>query len=167
MLEAHAPQGDFVLAARCGKGPVALISAGVGLTPLLAMLHELTTAAAATTTTTSPSIFWIHGARDGANHAFAGEVRALAAGNGNVKTHVVFSRPAVGDRCCVDFDARDRVDAGLVAELLGDVVADYFVCGPATVMAAIQQDLGYRGVAHDRIHTESFGPAAHALDPRS
>ena len=147
ILSARAPAGDFVLAG--GTRPVFLVSAGIGVTPLLAMLHALVESA-------DPRPVWfVHGARDGRHHPLASEVGALAARSDRVTTHVAYSRPLAGDR---GFDRAGRVDAALLAGLRPQLDADYYLCGPPGFMAAIQTALEDRGVPVDRIRSESFGP---------
>lgn len=150
IVDAREPAGDFVLG--CTSCPVALISAGVGLTPMLSMLHHLLASGA------SRPIWWIHGARDRTRHALAEEVASLAARHPNVKTQVAYSRPGPGDRPGVHFDVQGRVTPELVAEFVGQSDAHYYLCGPTTFMAAVQDGLEARGVAAERIYSESFGP---------
>src|SRR5262245_22608973 len=100
-LEVAAPRGTFIL--RGGDTPVLLLSAGVGATPVLAMLHAL---AAARTTR---EVWWMHGARDGSEHAFGHEVRTLLAAMPNAHSHVWYSRPATSDRQGQDYDAVGRL----------------------------------------------------------
>ena len=70
-LDVSAPRGSFIL--QPGERPVVLLSAGIGATPVLAMLHAL-----AATRSTRP-VWWLHGARDRQHHPFAAEVRRLHA----------------------------------------------------------------------------------------
>jgi len=149
ILDTRVPSGDFVLG--CTKCPVALISAGVGLTPMLSMLHHLTRADA------DRLIWWIHGARDRAHHALADEVAELAATNANVRTRVAYSRPGPGDELRVHYDVQGRVTAELVSDFVDAPDAHYYLCGPTRFMADVQDGLEARGTAPERIHTESCG----------
>ena len=150
IVDARAPAGDFVLG--CTNCPIALISAGVGLTPMLSMLYQLAEAGA------ERPIWWLHGARDGAHHALAREVAQLAARHPNLSTRVAYSRPAPGDELGVQYDVQGRVDAKLVADFVAAPDAQYYLCGPTRFMASVQDGLEARGVCSERIHTESFGP---------
>jgi hypothetical protein len=150
IVQARAPAGDFVLG--CTNCPVALISAGVGLTPMLSMLHQLASSG------TGRSIWWLHGARDGAHHALADEVLQLAARHPNLRMRVAYSRPAPGDELGVHYDVQGRVDAELVAAFVDASDAQYYMCGPTQFMASVQDGLEARGICSERIHTESFGP---------
>ena len=149
ILSASAPRGDFVLDHESSR-PIVLVSAGVGLTPLVSMLHELSQNA------TRP-VWFVHGARDGRHHTLAQEVRRLASAHSRIVAHFAFSRPEPDDNG--RYDSAGRVDAGLLETLLPDFDADYYLCGPTGFMAAIQQQLEDRGVLAERVHFESFGPA--------
>ena len=151
IIETRRPAGDFRLPS--GQGPVVLVSAGVGVTPMLSMLHALVAQGG------ERPVWFVHGARDGDHHPMAAEVRALAVGRPDTHVHVAYSRPRPQDRAGVDYDGEGRVDGALLASLVGDVDADYLLCGPVSFMAAVQTDLENRGVPAERIHTESFGPA--------
>jgi len=89
LLEAAAPRGTFHL--QPGEAPVLLISAGVGATPVLAMLHALAAAGS------GRDIWWLHGARSSRDQSFAAEARALLASLPNVSAHVCYSRPGPDD----------------------------------------------------------------------
>ena len=149
-VEARKPAGDFVLP--CSKCPTVLISAGVGLTPMVAMLHDLAPQL------DGPPVWFIHGARDGAHHPLAREVAALADGRPNTHVHVAYSRPRPEDKAGTDYDSAGRVDGALIKDLVGHLDAYYLLCGPVGFMAAVQADLESRGVPAERIRTESFGP---------
>jgi len=150
IIQARSPAGEFLLG--CTNCPVALISAGVGLTPMLSMLHRLVASRA------ECPIWWLHGARDGAHHALADEVAALAARHSNLQTRVAYSRPGPGEELGVHYDVLGRVGPELIAEFVDEPDAHYYMCGPTGFMATVQDGLEASGVASERIHTESFGP---------
>ena len=150
IVQARAPAGDFVLG--CTNCPVALISAGIGLTPMLSMLHQLTSSGA------ERPIWWLHGARDEAHQVLAKEILQLAARHPNVHTRVAYSRPAPGDELGVHYDVQGRVNAELVAAFVDASDAQYYMCGPTQFMADVQDGLEGQGICSERIHTESFGP---------
>src|SRR5918999_863329 len=97
LLGGGAPRGDFTLDVN-ETGPVALLSAGVGVTPVLAMLGAL-----ARTGSPRP-VWWVHGARSGAEHSFADEAHALLSKLPAARSHVRYSRPQPDDRRGLDFD---------------------------------------------------------------
>jgi ferredoxin-NADP reductase/MOSC domain-containing protein YiiM len=151
LLEVAAPRGTFLLDST--DAPVLLISAGIGATPVLAMLHALAAAHS------SREIWWLHGARSGRDHAFAAEARALLATLPNVHSHIRYSRPGPDDLPGRDFDGTGRVTAALLAELAPPRDAEAYVCGPAAFMDEISAGLAAIGVEAAHIHTEPFGPA--------
>jgi len=148
VLDVSSPRGTFIL--QSGERPVVLVSAGIGATPVLAMLHAL---AAARSTR---QVLWLHGARDRLHHPFAAEVRRLMLALANGRSHVCYSRPAPRDRMGEDFDA-----AGHLSRSTFDLVgipraADVYVCGPAPFMAEMKEALANLGVGPEQIHIEIF-----------
>jgi ferredoxin-NADP reductase/predicted pyridoxine 5'-phosphate oxidase superfamily flavin-nucleotide-binding protein len=150
ILKALKPAGDFLLP--CSKCPVVLVSAGVGVTPMVSMLHALAAEGG------ERPVWFVHGVRDGAHHPLAREVRALAVRRPGIRVHVAYSRPRLDDQLGHDYDSEGRIDGALLVALVGDLDADFLLCGPTGFMADVQTDLERRGVPAERIHTESFGP---------
>jgi ferredoxin-NADP reductase len=146
-LRAGAPTGDFVIG--CRSCPVVLVSAGIGLTPFVSMLHAILAEGSAR------PVWFVHGARDGRHRPLAAELRALAARRSGIAVHVAYSRPRAEDS---GYDSVGRVDGALLERLVSAPDAHYFLCGPIGFMAAVQADLERRGVGAERIHSESFGP---------
>jgi ferredoxin-NADP reductase/predicted pyridoxine 5'-phosphate oxidase superfamily flavin-nucleotide-binding protein len=151
VVSARAPRGEFV-SRPSGARPVVLVSAGVGATPLLSMLHALAPDPAR-------RVCFVHGARDGRHHPFRHEVERLARSAPNVRLHVAYSRPQPSEVAGRDFQSEGRVDAALLEKLLPGLAADFYLCGPTGFMADLQRQLEARGVPGERIQTESFGPA--------
>lgn len=149
-LSARVPEGDFVL--RPGGRPVVLISAGVGLTPMLSMLEALSASHE------QRPVWFLHGARDGLHHPLAEEVKAATASTNRIRSHVSYSRPRSDDVAGRDYDHEGRVDGALIAGLLPSLEADFYLCGPVAFMGNVAEDLVERGVPKARIHSESFGP---------
>jgi ferredoxin-NADP reductase/predicted pyridoxine 5'-phosphate oxidase superfamily flavin-nucleotide-binding protein len=150
IVDARAPAGDFVL--RPGNRPVVLLSAGVGLTPLVSMLHALADPAE------RRPVWFIHAARDGRHHAMSTEVRDIAAGSDHIDVRVAYSRPRAEDELGRDYDVRGRVDGDLVAGLLPDLDAEFYLCGPKSFLSSLSAELEARGVPAARVHAETFGP---------
>ena len=149
-VESSGPRGGFTL--RAGNTPVVLLSAGIGATPVLAMLHALVSAA-------SPrEIWWLHGARNRNQHAFAQESRALVEALALGRSHVCYSRPAAQDRLGDDYDEPGRLSPLLLDRLGVPADADFYLCGPAPFLDDFTAGLGARGVAAARLHTEVFAP---------
>jgi ferredoxin-NADP reductase/MOSC domain-containing protein YiiM/ferredoxin len=154
VLEAYAPRGSFVL--EPGAAPVVLMSAGVGVTPLLAMLHAL----AAAEGSAPRKVWWIHSARDGAHHLFVNEVSGLIAGLGKGRSIVFYSRPSADDLPALHYDVEGRIDIALLLERGMPITATFYLCGPYGFMDAATSGLKVQGVPAVRIRTEVFGPAA-------
>ena len=150
IIDTRKPAGDFVLGG--SDFPVALVSAGIGLTPMVSILHELAGQDG------DRPVHFIHGARDGAHHPLAAEVRALSGKSPSIRTHTAYSRPRPEDRRGDNYDSEGRVDGELLAGLVQDPETHYFLCGPTRFMADILGALEARGVSPDQIHTETFGP---------
>ncbi|KGI70444.1 MOSC and FAD-binding oxidoreductase domain-containing protein [Mycolicibacterium rufum] len=165
VLDVAAPRGTFRLGD--DASPVVLVSAGVGVTPVLSMLYALVAAG------TDRPVWWLHGARDGAEHPFAAEARELLKRLPHSRFHVMYSQPAESDRPGVDYDERGRL-AGVALDAL-DVPRDAsaYVCGPAVFMTEMEAALIAHGLDASRVHTELFGAgpaltpgiAAHAVPP--
>ena len=151
LLEAAAPRGTFVL--QPGDNPVLLISAGVGATPVLAMLHALAAGAS------GRDVWWLHGARNRAGEPFAEESRSLLAALARGHRHVCYSRPAPGEVPGRDYQTAGRLTASVLAGLGLSRDADAYICGPAAFMAEISAALVDLGVDGARVHTEIFGAA--------
>jgi len=151
-LEVAAPRGTFILDAT--QAPVLLISAGIGATPVLAMLHALAEQRSAR------EVWWLHGARSGREHSFAAEARTLLGSLANVRSRVYYSHPGASDLEGRDFDVAGRLAATVLAELGPAQSAEAYICGPAPFMDEISAALVAVGLGAAQIHTEPFGPAA-------
>jgi ferredoxin-NADP reductase/MOSC domain-containing protein YiiM len=147
-IDVSAPRGSFIL--QSGERPVVLLSAGIGATPLLAMLHAL--AAGGSTR----QVLWLHGARDRQHHPFAGEVRRLMPTLSRSRSYVCYSRPGAHDTMPGDFDATGHLSRSVFDEVGIPREADVYVCGPARFMAEMKEALAAVGVAPERIHLELF-----------
>lgn len=152
-IVAGSPQGTFTLAAS-GDRPVVLASAGIGLTPMVSMLHALASRPA------GRDVWFVHGARDGDHHPLRREVQRLVAASRTARLHVAYSQPRSTDRLGRDHHSVGRVDGALLEKLLPDFDAEFHLCGPGGFMAELHAFLDARGVPAERIHTESFGPSA-------
>src|SRR5437870_3834789 len=147
-LDVSSPRGSFIL--QSGERPVVLLSAGIGATPVLAMLHAL---AAARSTR---QVLWIHAARDRRHHPFAAEVRRLVLALTHGRSYVCYSRPGSGDKMGEDFDATGHLSRSVFDEAGVPREADVYLCGPTRFMADMKEALAALGVAPRRIHVELF-----------
>ncbi len=148
-LEVAAPRGTFVL--RPGDAPVLLVSAGVGATPVLAMLHALADARS------GREVWWLHGARSRAEEPFAAEARSLVGALPRGHRHVCYSRPAPGDVDEGDDRTTGRLSAQALAALDIPRTAEAYLCGPAAFMADMSASLVALGIGAAGIRTEIFG----------
>jgi ferredoxin-NADP reductase/MOSC domain-containing protein YiiM/ferredoxin len=153
-LEISAPRGSFTLAA--GATPVVLISAGVGVTPMLAMLHSTV----ATTAGAPRPIWWLHGARDRAHQSFAKEADDLLGALSASHRCVIYSRPAPGDMHGQDFDQPGHLSLELLRELRVPKDADFYLCGPPGFLEEFRKGLAEWGIPWPRVHVEVFGPTS-------
>ena len=149
VLEVSAPRGSFVL--QPGERPIALISAGIGVTPVLAMLHALAAEAS------SRQIWWLHGARNGKEHPFAEEARRLIRSLPHCRSYVQYSQPRDEDEPGVHFDAPGYLTVELLERLGVSRESDFYLCGPGVFLQAFTADLAGWGVTRDRVITEIFG----------
>lgn len=149
IVQASAARGSFTL--RPGDTPVVLLSAGIGVTPVLAMLHALAAEASAR------EVWWLYGTRNGREHPFAREARELLKALAHRHSHISYSVPEPADQPGVDFDAHGRLDMAALEALGVPRNGDFYICGPAAFMRDLTAGLTALGVAPDRIHTEMFG----------
>lgn len=150
-LDIAGPSGEFLLD-ESSERPVVLFSGGVGLTPMVSMLHRLTTRS-------NRTVYFIHACENGGVHALREEVLALAARRPNIYVHFCYRTPTVDD-----LENRLHHSSGLVnretlQELLPLDDYDVYLCGPRPFMQANWRLLRGLGVEKTRIRYEFFGPA--------
>jgi ferredoxin-NADP reductase/ferredoxin len=155
LIDVAAPRGQFIL--REGSRPVVLLSAGVGATPVLAMLHLL-----AAERDPRP-VWWVHGARDETEHAFAAEVDGLIARLPDAHRVVAYSRSRSDAPIGAGVDLRGRLDLAALERVGVPVDADFYLCGPAAFLGGMRASLTARGVPPEHVAAEVFGSeGAHA-----
>jgi ferredoxin-NADP reductase/MOSC domain-containing protein YiiM/ferredoxin len=147
-LDVSSPRGSFIL--QQGQRPVVLLSAGIGATPVLAMLHALSAARS------GRQVVWIHAARDGRHHPFAAEARRLVVGLTHGRSYVCYSRPGLRDRIGEDFDAPGHLSRAVLEGVGVPREADVYLCGPPLFMAEMKEALATLGVPPERINVETF-----------
>ncbi|MDT5370174.1 MAG: hypothetical protein QOC62_4605 [Mycobacterium sp.] len=148
LLDVSSPRGSFIL--QSGERPVVLLSAGIGATPVLAMLYALAAARS-----TRP-VLWLHAARDRQHHPFAAEVRRLMLVLTHGRSYVCYSRPGSRDKMGEDFDATGHLSRSVFDEVGIPREADVYLCGPTRFMADMHEALAALDVAPERIHVEIF-----------
>jgi len=151
-IKVAAPRGQFTLDE--GAQPVVLVSAGVGVTPLLAMLHTLHD------NRSTRDIWWLHGTRNGAEHAFAHETRSLLATLPNARSRVWYSRPEADDHIGSDYDELGHITPEGIAATGAPTDSGFYLCGPTPFMTALRAGLDMLGVPAASVHTEAFGAEA-------
>lgn len=156
LLEAAGPRGDFVLD-RSTKRPVVLLSGGVGLTPMVSMLHELAAG-------TERRVFFIHACENGDVHALRDEVNELAASRAGVNVHFCYRSPTERDAAAGRHQSEGIISRELLQSLLPLDDYDIYLCGPPPFMQAVYRIIGDLGVPQHRIAYEFFGPAT-VLEP--
>jgi ferredoxin-NADP reductase/MOSC domain-containing protein YiiM len=147
-LDVSSPRGSFVLGD--GMGPVVLLSAGIGATPVMAMLYALAAAR------TARPVVWLYGARDGQHHPFAAEVRRLLGGLTHGRRWVCYSAPGPADTMPGDYDVSGHLSHAVLERVGLPRDADVYLCGPARFMAEMKDVLARLGVAPERIRAELF-----------
>lgn len=157
VIDVAPPMGEFCLH-EDRDTPVVLISAGVGITPMMSMLDHLLK------TKQPRQIRFIHACRHGGVHAFREHVANLTAEYPNLQSVVHYEFPRAEDVQGTAYHRSGRIDLATLADsvLLPD--ADYYVCGPTPFMQAQGRQLQALGVsAENRLHMEAFGTGGVAL----
>ncbi|AFH60805.1 NO-inducible flavohemoprotein [Paenibacillus caseinilyticus] len=152
VLWLSAPAGDFELN-RHSDEPVVLISGGVGLTPMVSMLHTLAEKQP------HRQVTFIHAAQNGNVHALREEVEGLAAGHEQISVHWCYEKPTERDRAGNRFHQEGYIDLAWLRSVVPGAGADFYFCGPVPFMSAVNGILEAWGVPASRIHYEFFGPA--------
>jgi ferredoxin-NADP reductase/MOSC domain-containing protein YiiM len=149
VLDVSAPRGSFTL--RPGQNPVVLLSAGVGATPVMSMLHALAAEKS------QREIWWIYGARNRVDHPFAEESRSLLKQLSRGREYIVYSRPAATDQVGTDFDAPGHIDTALLERIGVSQGSDFYLCGPTSFLQSMRDGLRNWGVLAGNVHMEIFG----------
>jgi ferredoxin-NADP reductase/MOSC domain-containing protein YiiM len=149
VLDVSAPRGSFTLLP--SQSPVVLLSAGVGATPVMSMLHTLAAERS------QREIWWIYGARTRVDHPFAEESRALLKQLSRGREYIVYSRPSATDRVGADFDAPGHIETALLERIGVSRGSDFYLCGPSSFLQNMREGLRNWGVPVGNVHTETFG----------
>ncbi|OMF37245.1 nitric oxide dioxygenase [Paenibacillus sp. FSL H8-0548] len=152
-----APAGDFTLNLE-DERPVVLLSGGVGLTPMLSMLHTLVEQAP------KRPVTFIHAAQNGDFHALREEVDALASEHPQLAVYYCYNNPTKQDLEQQRFHKTGYVDLPWLQSVIKDAGGPFYFCGPLPFMTAMNRSLKQWGIPEADIHFEFFGPAA-SLEP--
>lgn len=158
-IEAKAPAGQFHLKPNFDK-PVVLVSAGVGITPMIAMLEQLVNQHGCSEGKGCPHpIVFAHTAKNGDAHAFRSHPILRSAADHGVTAFVSYTEATPYDIVEKAFDARGRLDKNQLQDLLPSADADIYLCGPLPFMEAMRTHFEALGVPASQIRQELFGPA--------
>lgn len=158
IIEARGPAGAFTIDA-AQRRPAVLVAAGVGITPMLAMLRHVVFEGLRTRTTRQTWL--VHSARNRAERAFDAEIDALVeAAQGAVKVIRIVSQPGPDERTGRDHQGVGRLTADNFRQILPFGDYDFYLCGPGGFMQDLYDGLRDLDVADGRIHAEAFGPSA-------
>jgi ferredoxin-NADP reductase/MOSC domain-containing protein YiiM/ferredoxin len=149
VLDVSAPRGSFTL--RSGNNPLVLLSAGVGATPVMSMLHALAAEKS------RREIWWIYGGRNRVEHPFAEESRFLLKQLSRGRSYIVYSRPFATDSVGNDFYASGHIDVALLERIGVTPNSDFYLCGPKSFLQSMREGLHNWGVRPGNLHTEIFG----------
>lgn len=156
VIELSAPAGEFFL--KDGENPVVLVSAGIGITPLFAMLQSI-----ASKTPKRPVIF-VHTSRTKENFALREAVKTQLAKLENAKAHLFLTAPKAAEAaCCCNCTFEKHQGRPGAADILALNLpkdADVYVCGPTGFMASMKEALLNAGIPAGNIHSEVFGTGA-------
>lgn len=161
VLNIGPPCGEFCLDLEtAGDRPIVLLSGGIGITPVMAMLKSLAHHQIAT------PVYFIHAARNSQYHALGEEARHIALNHPHIQTHFRYDAPLPQDlgRHC---DSTGLVDAPFLQRILPNVDAEYYFCGPKPFMTGLYNALLDRGVPDSQIHFEFFGPKQDLVGDRA
>ncbi|WP_343550884.1 pyridoxamine 5'-phosphate oxidase family protein [Pantoea sp.] len=163
-LEVRAPAGDFTIDANQTR-PAVLLAAGVGITPMLAMLRHLVYEGQRKQR--MRPVFLFQAARSKAERPFVRELdQLLAAAQGAVNLVRVLSQTSDAEEG-FDYDFAGRIDTALLTQVLPFNDYDFYLCGPPTFTQALYDGLRALNIADSRIHAEAFGPSSLQRTPDS
>jgi len=153
VLDIGPPYGEFHLNEE-SKLPLVLLSAGIGITPMLSMLH------ATLEHNSSRPIHFAHFAKNKQLHHMKSHLKELAEKYPQLKVKSVYSDPTPDDKQGVDYDVvkNASVDLPLLRKLVPTEEAEFYFCGPVQFMLTVKNCLISSNVKPERIHFECFGP---------
>lgn len=157
IIDCRAPGGNFIIDTS-PKHPVVMIAAGVGITPILAMIGHLVDEGERTGAMRPIAFFYA--ARSRGERAFDGELdKLIERSKGKLRIIRLLEQP---DNAIINADYQEQgiLSAGVLEKYLGFQLYDFYLCGPPGFMQAIYDVLISHGVADHRIFAEAFGPAS-------
>lgn len=156
-IEALVPGGGFFIDPTERRRPAVLLAAGIGITPMLSMLHHVVNVG--DSTGYRRPIWLFRSSRTASDRAFDHEIADLVdRSEGSVRQVRVLSAPDVQDE--ETYDAVGRIDIDLLKAHLPFGDYDFFMCGPPAFMQSLHAGLRALNISDERIHAEAFGPSA-------
>lgn len=152
VLDVAAPRGDFILAA--GDEPVLLLSAGIGITPVLAMLASIAEA------DPSRPVWWLHVARTPDDYALAAEVEKLLQNLPQARSLIYLTRSTLPAAGATPGTVFGRLDLEHLRMLELPTASSAYICGPTGFISGMTEALERIGLTPTHIHSEIFGALA-------
>lgn len=152
-IEVGSPSGDFVL--DDVTQPIVMLSGGVGITPMIAMLDAQV--AAVQGGTPQREVYFIHATQNSATQAFTEELIALARRYDWLHLYIAYSAPLKGDTLGDTHDTEERLSMNVLAKVLPFGGYQFYLCGPEMFMRSLYSGLRGIGVDRSHIHYEFFG----------
>ncbi|KAL4889221.1 globin-like protein [Aspergillus ambiguus] len=157
VVEVSHPYGDFFIENVEASHPVVLLSAGVGLTPMMSILNTITS----TKSSSQRKIHFIHSSRTSQARAFKDHVQRMEKEFPNMKATFFLSKPSEDDQAGIDYHHIGRIDLKVLGHssdlYLDNPLTEVYICGPDNFMTEVQSMLKARGVSDNRIKLELFG----------
>ncbi|WP_419252840.1 pyridoxamine 5'-phosphate oxidase family protein [Caulobacter sp. ErkDOM-YI] len=157
VVELLPPRGEFVFDEAAPR-PAVLLSAGIGVTPMIAMINRILVNNGRSRS--QQRLWFFHGARNSLDHAFRHHMVDKCARHSNLTMVTAYNEPLPNDVLGRDHDITGWVDLALLKARLPFDDYEFYLCGPPPFMSALSQGLLGMGVRPERIHSETFGPAA-------
>lgn len=145
-IEAMPPAGIFTIKEESNKKPLVLLSAGIGVTPLLSMLYE--------ESKIRNDIYFVQAVQNSEVHPFKDDIKYIANDKG-FKNTIFYSNPLDKDKQGIDYDFEGRVNLEWIKNNL-PLNADYYFCGPPPFMKGLEAYLLELGVDKENINYELF-----------
>ncbi|WP_026581493.1 NO-inducible flavohemoprotein [Bacillus sp. J33] len=158
-IKISAPAGEFVLGQT--NKPIVLLSGGVGITPMLSMLHHLDATGIQSETK------FIHAAINGKVHAFADEVKTITDNNSLVKAYFCYEKPTVKDKEEMAYDKEGYITSEWLSAAVSNKDSLVYMCGPVPFMQAMYEALLEAGFQKENIRYEFFGPSMELKEAQS
>lgn len=153
IIEVGSPAGDFVLDS--STQPIVMLSGGVGITPMMAMLDAQITALH--NGAPQRPVYFIHATQNSASQAFRRELKSLARRYDWLHLFTAYSAPGQDDELGDTHDIEARLSMDVLSRLLPFGGYQFYLCGPESFMRSLYSGLREIGVDRSHIHYEFFG----------